>query len=314
MPELNAIAKQQDDLSLAEQAASGNQDARRQVTALVNELIQKRTTFFCKKFCYENRRLYQCTIDKNWGAHNSNSALCEWGTHSYAWMLDDLTNENRLRKFEGRNNASLLNYLSTIAHSSIFLERWKDWRFKRRERVPEYIQDLDKDASLLYLWLRGNHDDIPNMAQRLGRCEDSVRELIGRIVAELQKRNRLYLLDPPREISLNGINNNEDGNKDDFPNEWEIPSEDIEIENMELQNRIKAAWLELDWREQYVLEALIIDRVNAKHVLQALQDEEISLSDNTPWDQLNLQHVYYFCRKALAKLKKIADIDDDIFS
>lgn len=314
MPEPNTIAKQQDDLSLAEQAASGDQDARRQVNALVHDVIKQRTSCFCKKFCHENRRLYQCTIDTKWGMHNDNAPLCAWGNHSYGWMLDDLTNENRLQKFEGRNNASLLHYLSTIAFSKEFFERWKNWRFNRRERVPTYIQDLDQDAALLFLWLRGSQDDIPNLAQRLGRCEGSVRELIGKIVAELQKRNRLYLLDPPREVSLSSVNNNDSDSEDDMSGDWEIPIEDIGIDDMELQNRIKDAWQKLDWQEQYVLEALIIDRVNAKHVLQALQDEEIYLNENTPPDQLNLQHVYYFCRKALAKLKKIADIDDDVFS
>ena len=311
MPELHTIPKNQPDVLIAHEAASGNQNARQQVTEIVDELIRQRTERLCKKFCYENRRLYQCTVDSRWGVNDANVALCEWGNDSYAWMLDDLTNAKRLKKFEGRNDATLRHYLSTIAHSHAFIERWKDWRFRRRDRVPTYIQELDHDAATLFRWLRGSHDDIPNIAQRLGRSEESARELIGEIVAELQKRNRLYLLDPPREVSLSHINTNENGSDDDGPEEWDIPTEDISIDDLDLQKRIKEAWLELDWREQYVLEALIIDRVNAKHVLQALRDEDIMLNDNTPPEQLNLQHVYYFCRKALAKLKNIADINEE---
>ena len=54
--------------------------------------------------------------------------------------------------------------------------------------------------------------------------------------------------------------------------------------------------------EQFVLEALLIDEQEAMDVLTALKTLGISIKDGVPPEEVDRQQLYYFRRKALAKL------------
>jgi len=297
-----------EDVHLALSAAAGSYTDRKKVSKLIDELIRQKNRSLCKEFCAGRWAYYQCTADSGNGSQDSNAPYCEWGNGGYAWMLEDLSNPNRLKKFEGRNGSNLLNYLSKIANSLPFRERWKDWRFRQRIRVPAYIEVLDKDAGKLFRMMIRNNDDLPNLAQTLGRSEDEIRHIKSEIVAELYKRKRLSILDPTREISLTGFNRND---LDDTPGEkteWDIPTQDLGIDVLEARQIVREAWQKLDWKEQYVLEAMVIDELNAKVVLQALKDEGIMIKKGVSPQETSVQQLYYFCNKTLTKLKRLSDI------
>ncbi|WP_455212141.1 hypothetical protein, partial [Kaarinaea lacus] len=59
--------------------------------------------------------------------------------------------------------------------------------------------------------------------------------------------------------------------------------------------------------EQFVLEAMLIDEQDASDVLSALIKLNISIADGVPAQQTNRQQLYYFRRKALAKLAEMMD-------
>ena len=106
-----------DSVTLARNAAGGNSDARKQVNELINPIINYQTDRFCKRFCAENKCLSRCTLPSSWGNAPKDALFCEWGNASYAWMLNDLTNEKRLLQFEGKNGARLQDYIYRIANS-----------------------------------------------------------------------------------------------------------------------------------------------------------------------------------------------------
>ena len=216
-------------------------------------------------------------------------------------MLEDLTGVNRLLSYEGRNGASLLGYLTKIADSREFLGRWRDWRFKRRVRVPAYIDVLDEDADRLFRWMV-DRDEVPNMAQRLDRDEDEIREIWERIVVELTKKRRLHLLDGTREVSMTSLGRPGDANDEYDGSEYEIPHYDVPMEDLQLREIVREAWKKLNYIEQFVLEAMGIDELTAKETLRALTEEGLSVKDGVPPENLKLQDIYYFYRKTVSKL------------
>jgi len=285
------------DVVLARNAALGDVKDREKVTHLVNELVAEKTEKYCKEFCFENRALYTCTLDTNWGSQSTDAALCEWGNGSILWMLDDLTNDNRLNKFEGRSNSGLINYLSKIAGSFQFKERWKDWRFRRRIRVPDYIKVLDRDACKIF-WKLCDQDAVPNIAQMLGRDLREVDAVVKQIFSELHARNKLHKLNLAQLVSLTGL-----GGGDEQDVQYDLCTKEATGEERFFQDQVKSAFSLLSWKEQFILEVMVIDQLDVTSVLAALKAQGISIKTGVAPEETSVNQVYYFRNKALSKLK-----------
>jgi hypothetical protein len=291
-----------DHVRLARTAAQGDAHARKTVNELVHNIITYQTDRFCKRFCRENQYYYACTLPRPWGSPPKDAPLCEWGNANYAWMLEDLTNPNRLLQFEGKHGARLNDYIYRIANSLPFYERWKDWRFGRKVHVPTYIQDLSPDASKVFFALRSG-DAIGNIAQRVGKSETEIQALCQRIIICLTQRNRLHLLDPPNTVSLS-IPNRTDAEEG---SESDVPFFDVDPEQLETNTKLWQVWKKLTPVEQFVLEAMLIDEQDANDVLAALVKLDISIAEGVPAQQTNRQQLYYFRRKTLAKLAELME-------
>lgn len=295
-------------IQLARLAADGDSTARAEVNALIHPIINYQTTRFCKRYCRENRYRYICTLESSLNSRRSipeGAVFCEWGNASYAWMLNDLANSNRLNKFEAKNGAQLNHYIYHIANSLPFYERWKDWRFGQRVHVPTYIQGLHPNASNVFLALRRN-EEIPIIAQKLGLNEDDTRRLSKQIVVELTRKKRLYLLDPPGTVSLGDLNSEQD---ELHPGEEaEIASFEEAPEDREEKQILNEAWKKLAVEEQFVLEAMLIEEQDAKDILVALKKMNIRIKPGVDAKDTTRQQLYYFRRKCLAKLASLMEI------
>lgn len=306
------MADQQDpseDRELAHGAARGDTRMRQAVSDLVHPMVMRQTGIFCKRYCQSHHFHFACTLFPEWGRKPSEVPLCNWGNGSYGWMLDELTKPDRLLRFEARDGATLSNYLVSIICSQSFYERWKDWRFGRRVRVPTYIQELGQHASRMFLELH-NGDAVASIAQRLGMVLADAETLAKDIIAELTRRHRLYLLDPPKVVSLTGLGG---GNEDDGDGvlEADIPDHSQDPQRLHDFGMLAAGWQALSPIEQFVLENMVVDELDANAVLQALCESGISIVEGVPPDQTNRQQLYYFRRKAVAKLAKQAELIDD---
>ncbi|HFE32804.1 MAG TPA: hypothetical protein ENJ17_05790 [Gammaproteobacteria bacterium] len=297
------------DIELARLAAAGEADAQRRVGEIAQPMIHYQTGRFCPRFCHDNRRRYQCTLPDLAPPRSGDRALCEWGNASYGWMLDELTRPQRLQRFEGRDGASLSGYLFHIANSLPFYERWKDWRLGRRSHVPTYIQDLAPEAARVFHRLR-HGDNIALIAQRLGLSEASTERLAREIVVELTRRQRLHLLNPTREVSLSGLGMADD-NEDSEAIEADLACEDLSAEALDARIKLQQAWQQLSATEQFVLEAMLIDGQDADDVLGALKRLNIALSPRVPAQQTDRQQLYYFRRKAQARLARLSGLLED---
>jgi len=291
------------DVTLAKNAAAGNKTDRAKVTQLAYPLITTKTEKLCKHYCLENRTRYKCTLDNKWGSQSTNAPLCEWGNGSVAWMLDDLTNKNRLNKFEGRKNASLINYLSKIASSHQFRERWKDWRRRRRIRVPDYVKVLDKDADKIF-WKLCDQDSVPNIAQRLGRSPTDIDNIVKQIYTELHARKKMHQLSLPQLISLTAP-----ATSDEQHTQLDLASGEADNDEKLYRQQIKSAFSQLSWQEQFILEAIIIDELDARSVLAALIEQDISIKPGVTPEKTSINHIYYFRNKTLTKLKNLFDLN-----
>jgi hypothetical protein len=300
---------------LARLAADGDAAARRAVNEVVHPIVTFQTRRFCGRFCGGNRYHFYCTLEPTSPSPASPSParltqapadalLCEFGNASYAWMLDDLTRAERLRRFEGRNGARLYDYLFRIANSLPFYERWKDWRFGRNAYVPTYVRDLHPMAGHIFRQLREGAS-IPAIAQKLHLDEARTEALCQRIIALLTRRSRLFLLDPPRTVSLSGPETGDDGQGRSFGAERQLPSFDETPEEREAKQRLQFAWAKLTTVEQFVLEAMLIDEEAADDVLQALAKLDIALKKGVAPKDTNRQQLYYFRRKAFEKLRRL---------
>ncbi len=295
-------------VELAHGAARGDQEARTRVSEIAHPIITFQTSRFCKRFCNDNRYRYHCTLAGPQGAAPGTAATdahyCEWGNASYGWMLDDLTRPERLQRFQGNNGASLGDYLYHIANSLPFYERWKDWRFGRKVHVPTYIREMDSDADRVFYALRAG-DTVPLIAQKTGRNESEIDELAQRILVELTRRKRLHLLNPPSTVSLSGSGEDED---DTAMVQADVASFDTAPEVHEQNAQLRAAWEQLDAVEQFVLEATLIEDQDANEVLAALKKLDIRIAEGVPAADTDRQQLYYFRRKTLAKLGKLAGL------
>lgn len=293
---------------LARRAAAGDVTARREINALIHPVITYQTARFCKRFCRENQYRYICTLESSMNARSSlpdGAVFCEWGNASYAWMLDDLMNSQRLNCFEGTNGAQINHYLYQIANSLPFYERWKDWRFGQKVHVPTYIQALHPVASDIFLALRRN-EDIPVIAQKLGQSEEDIRRWSKEIVVTLTRKKRLHLLDPPHTVSLGVTGTGQDDEQDQA--EVDIASYDEAPEDRQEKRILKKAWGKLSAVEQFVLEAMLIEEQDAQDILAALGKMGVSIKQDVPAKETTRQQLYYFRRKSLAKLAGLMEM------
>lgn len=288
-------------LSLVQRALAGDRYARKDISNLVHPIIQTQCDRFCKRFCYDNRHQYRCSLLKPWGSVPAEAALCEWGNGSYAWMLNDLTRDARLQRFAGRHGSSLRHYLYVIANSLPFYERWKDWRFGRNVHVPAYIKEMAPLAAKIFLALR-SEQDVLAIAQKLACQETIIEDLVHRIIIELTRRNRLHLLNPDKTYSLTQWDSEQE-----TPVQADIADAGLDLEEIELQTHVQQAWRELSAVEQFVLEASIIEERDASVVLAALKKLNIAIAGGVAPEKTDRQQLYYFRRKTLAKLARILE-------
>lgn len=230
---------------------------------------------------------------------HADAAWCEWGNASYGWMLNDLSRDKRLLKYQGINGASLFDYFYQIANSQPFYERWKDWRFGRKIHVPTYIQSLSPDAASVFLGIRAG-DDLAMLAQKISRPLVDIEQLAQSIIKILTQKQRLHLLNPPRLVSM--TETPDDGEVELEDRQIELASYDEAIDVQEDRQRLRQAWAKLDTLEQFVLEALLIDELDAEDVLAALRKLNLSIKKGVPAEHTDRQQLYYFRRKTLARL------------
>lgn len=290
-----------DYVALAKNAAAGNRTARMEVNELAHPMISYQTDRFCKRFCSENKFLYRCSLETPWGNAPNDALLCEWGNASYAWMLNDLTHENRLLQYEGKNGARLQDYIFRIANSLPFYERWKDWRFGRRVRVPDYIKDIDPEAAKIFLAMRSG-DNMELIAQKCGLAAEKAENIAQKIIIILTKRHRLHLLNPDREQSLSGPHARHAESDVDEGSEQDIAVYDPDPAVQQRALQLHEAWQQLTAVEQFIMEAMVIDDQDANDVLMALKKLNIRINDKITAQDTDRQQLYYFRRKTLAKL------------
>jgi hypothetical protein len=279
------------------------------VSRLAHPLVQQKTTILCKRFCNGNNAYYRCTVDPVWGRQENDASLCDWGNNSYAWMLEDLTGPNRLRAYKAENNARLTTYFYAIAHSPAFYERWKDFRFNRRVRVPGYIQQISPWAGRTYMGLIAR-DPIEKIAQEVRQPVEKVEDVAERIIIELTERGKMYLLDAPKTISLTQM-----GDEEEDP-EGEgvvanVADSSWDPVNEELQRKMTEALKKLDPVERAVLEEMVVEGREATDVLKGLVRAGISIKEGVPPEKINEQQLFYFKRKTLAKLKDLMELSDE---
>jgi len=285
-------------LELARLAADGDSAARAEVNHLAHNIISFQTSRFCKRFCRQNKYRYICTLTEKPDLPPRDAIFCEWGNASYTWMLDDLTNGNRLLQYQGKNGARLNDYFYHIANSLPFYERWKDWRFGRKVHVPTYIQELFPEAKKIFYALRAG-ESVPIIAQKLHRDESQIEDMCQKIIMVLTQKKKLHLLDPPKTISLDQTFTDSESDADS--GQMDIPDYDDSPEMLEDKARLSQAWDKLTPVEQYIIEAMVMDEQDAADVLEALKKLKISIKEGVSPEATNRQQLYYFRRKTLAK-------------
>lgn len=288
----------QDDAALAQRAADGDDAAAREaVSRLAHPLIQKQTDRFCKRFCYNNHFHFRCPLFPDWGLKEEDAPLCDWGNHSYTWMLEDLTSQQRLKVFSGER---LTSYFHAIVHSLPFYERWKDARFGRRIRIPLYIQSIAPLSGKIFFWMV-DRQSVGWMAQQAQVSYEKIEAVAGRIIDELTERGKLHLLDPPRTTSLTVEEEAEDFQQDLPDFSWD-PAEEEAIRKMnEGRKRLTAV-------ENFVLDKMVGEDCEAAVILAALVRVGVSIKEDIPPEETNEQQLHYFKRRALAKLARVSGL------
>ena len=298
------------DVILAHGAASGSRADRANLTERVHHLISRVNDRLCKRHCQNNRYEYACTIDQGWGRPMSTHHCCEFGNASYAWIMHDLVRPGRLANFKGRNGARLEWYFSKIVYSIPFRERWRNWRFGKQLRVPDYVNEIDPDAGKVFRWM-ANDEALANIAQRLGRDESTVARIRRKIGIELVKRGRLHMLIRRKMISLTGMNmQGDDGDEATLGLQADISSFDPPLEKLEIAERLWKAWDKLNAAEQFVLDAMCIDSQDAKTVLNGLKRANLSIRPGLEPAATTRQQLYYFKRKCCEKLFQLAGFEE----
>lgn len=289
--------RNKENLQLAQDAAENDAAARKKVNDLIAPIIHYQTNRFCKRFCKENRSRFKCTLKSPTGSPPADAILCEWGNGSYAWMLNDLSSANRLKKYRANNNATLFDYCYVIANSLPFYERWKDWRFGRKVYIPTYIQALGKKAVTVFYALR-SQQSLEQISQQTSQSVDQTKKLSREIIKLLTQKNRLFLLSSSQNVSLS----HDDDTKTLSTVESETATYDEPVETCEENLLLSKAWKKLNPVEQFVIEALVIEEQDADIVLNSLKKLDISFKANVTAEDLDRQQLYYFRRKTLAKL------------
>jgi len=295
---IDLVERNKENIQLAQDAADNDAPARKKVNDLIAPIIHYQTNRFCKRFCKENRSLYICTLKSPTGSPPADASLCEWGNGSYAWMLNDLSSASRLKKYQANNNATLFDYCYVIANSLPFYERWKDWRFGRKVYVPAYIQSLGKKAVTVFYALR-SQQSIEQISQQTSQSVNQAKALSREIVKLLTQKNKLFLLNPPQNVSLT---QDADESKTQSNIESETATYDEPIEIQEENLLLSKAWKNLNPVEQFVIEALVIEEQDAEVVLVSLRKLNISFKEGIAAENLDRQQLYYFRRKTLSKL------------
>ncbi len=294
----------QGDVGLVNKAISGDATAMETVSGLVYPLIQAQTKIFCKRFCHEHYYHAQCTLFPEWANKASDPPLCEWGNHSYAWMLEDLCSPPNLSRFTGEGGARLTTYFFAVINSLPFYERWKNWRFGRRVRVPSFIEAIDPVAKKCFFWLREG-DSPETIAQKAAIAKGRIEEILERIVAELTTRGKLYLLN--KEVAVSLTSNDPDEEEDEETQE-DVPDCSWNPGNEQLRNMVNRGWDQLTPVEQFVLETMVIEDRAANDVLDALKQTCITIKDGIPPEKIDRQQLYYFKRVTLVKLAQLSGL------
>lgn len=295
------MAQPTNDQQLVQQTIAGDVSARKKVNEIAHPLISYQTRLFCKRFCKDNIINYQCTLPGTTISDNTPRPFCEWGNASYSWMLDDIASNEKLSRYQATNQATLKQYLSQIVHSLPFYERWKNWRFERRIYVPDYIQAIHKKAHRIFYAMKSG-DSTEIISQAINETEQTVSEISYQILAELTSRNKLHILQPRYEFSINQQEESETSSIE-LPSNEQTP--DTSASNLQLAK----AWQQLNSLEQFVLESLVIDNQDANDVLAAIHAMAKSVGTDELSQKLksiqNRQQLYYFKRKALCRLHSI---------
>lgn len=298
----------QDLQNLLKNASDGDKAARKTINTVANPFIEFQTDRFCRRFCQYSFRDARCTLTPPQGGFRGvrgEEILCDKANASYTWMLDELTNKQRLSKIRAENTAQLGSYFKTIVNSLPFYERWKNWRFERRIHVPTYICEINEQAKSIFLQLHSNRD-MKIIAQNLGLSENKVNSTAEAILISLTQRKRLHLLNPTRTFSFSDVTSTSDNNEEESNSQaesLEVGDTQFSPENLVYSSQIKAAWNQLSELEQYIIEALVIEEQDAIVVLKALATLDISLKQNQSSQRNNRQQLYYFKRKSLEKLQ-----------
>lgn len=292
------------DLELVQKALQGDPSARKTISEIAHPIISYHTDRLCRRYCFDNFRFYQCSLQRPKYGAPADAELCEWGNGCYHWILEDLCKDSRISAYQGIDNARLEHYFNKITSSQAFFERWKDWRFGQRTYVPSYIQNIHSQANRIFLGLKAQ-EAIPSIAQKIGLSEGEAHEIADQIIIQLTKRKRLHLLEQTRFVS---IDHNHDEENDE-EHTWQIPHHDMPFEEWQQYSELQSAWEKLEPEEQYVIEALVIDEQEANAVLATLVKNQWSIKKGVRPEDTDRQQLYYFRRKSLAKLAKLAGIE-----
>lgn len=294
----------QDDIALIKKAVSNDASAKEAIAGIADPLIRAKTRKLCRQYCHENHFHFQCTVIPELAYKSWDATLCDWGNHSYAWMLEDLCSAEHLSRFTGENGARLSTYLFAVINSLSFYERWKDWRFGHRIRVPSFIKDISPLAEKCFFWLR---DEYPpeSMAQTAGVSVKDIEDVLEQIINELTERGKLYVLVKTTTVSLTSDNPEEDENDEA---QIDIPDSSWNPAKKQLQEMIIKGWDKLTSIEQFVLETMVIEEQDANDVLDAFKRTGITIKEGVSPDQINRQQLYYFKRAALVKLGRLSGL------
>ena len=291
------------DVVLVKAAAAGDSAASEAVARLVDPLIRSQTKIFCKRYCHENYLHALCTLFPELSRNANKSPLCDWGNHSYAWMLEDLCSPQRLSRFKGDGGARLTTYIFAIINSLPFYERWKDWRFGHRNRVPSFIKSISPIAEKCFLWLCNEYSP-ETMAHKAGVAVEKIEEFLDRIIEELTIRGKLYLLTKTRMTSMTS-----DDHEDEEDFQEDIPDHSWDPAKEQLREKVSRGWEQLTPVEQFVLEAMVIEEADANAVLDAIKRTGISIKEGVHPEKIDRQQLYYVKRVALAKLARLSGVN-----
>jgi len=285
------------DILLVQKATNDDLSARREVVAIADPIITRQTNRYCRKYCYEQNYYLRCTLLPPVNGAPSDAAMCEWGNGSYAWMLEELTKNSRLKKYQAKNDASLADYFFVIVNSLSFYERWKDWRFNNRIYVPEYIESIHSEAKKVFRCLRRQLAP-EEISQESGLSVDEVKKLSTEIIKALLIRRRMYLLTPSTEVSYNQFSESDN----DVEHEMSIVVAPNETDFRQSE-AISAAFNELSILEQHVISGFFIEKISAKHILKSIK--KIDWPENVAINIKDIQQLYYFRRKSVKHLYEL---------